>query len=109
MSGWRRTPEPEQRQVQRLRSGMGEIAAVHAAAPRSEGTGGLATRPLFALLIFSLLSVGMTFPLALHAGEALIGTDSNAINDSYLSIWIFGWQAHQLLLDPVHLFQGNIF
>ncbi len=88
---------------------MGEIAAGDAAARRSGRTGGLVTRPLFALLIFSVLSIGMTYPLALHAGDALIGTDSNALNDSYLSIWIFGWQAHQLLRDPLQVFQGNIF
>ena len=49
---------------------------------------------------------------ALHPAveaSALLGTDSNALNDSYFSVWIFGWQARQLIADPLNLFQGNIF
>jgi hypothetical protein len=65
--------------------------------------------PLFVLGLFIVLTVVMTFPLALEAGHSLIGTDSNALNDSYFGVWIFGWQAHQLLADPLHLFEGNIF
>lgn len=51
----------------------------------------------------------MTLPLALHLSDHLLGTDSNALNDTYFSVWIFGWQAHQLIAAPLNLFQGNIF
>ncbi|MCI0477506.1 MAG: hypothetical protein L0Y55_14765, partial [Anaerolineales bacterium] len=64
---------------------------------------------LFVLLVYSVLTLAMTFPLALHLGDQLLGTDSNALNDTYFSVWIFGWQAHQLVADPLNLFQGNIF
>lgn len=64
---------------------------------------------LAALVAYSVLAVVMTLPLALRLGDTLLGTDSNAINDTYFSVWIFGWQAHQLIADPVNLFQGNIF
>ncbi len=63
----------------------------------------------FALLLYSALAIGMTLPLALQMSDHLLGTDSNALNDTFFSVWIFGWQAHQLIADPVHLFQGNIF
>jgi len=63
----------------------------------------------FALLAYSALAVLMTLPLALYMSDHLLGTDSNALNDTYFSVWIFGWQAHQLIADPLNLFQGNIF
>ncbi|RIK18634.1 MAG: hypothetical protein DCC52_15720, partial [Chloroflexi bacterium] len=63
----------------------------------------------FALLLYSALAIGMTLPLALQMSDHLLGTDSNALNDTFFSVWIFGWQAHQLIADPVNLFQGNIF
>lgn len=64
---------------------------------------------LLALLLYGVLALVMIFPLALHLGDHLLGTDSNALNDTYFSVWIFGWQAHQLIADPLNLFQGNIF
>src|SRR5438093_2048651 len=98
---------------------MGEIDAANSRAHNVNFKGGLqrllgkGTRPyLFLFLIlalFEIITTAMTYPLALRAGDALLGSDSNALNDSYLSVWIFGWQAHQLLIDPLHLFEGNIF
>ena len=64
---------------------------------------------LIALFAYTLLAIVMTLPLALQLGSSLLGTDSNAINDTYFSVWIFGWQAQQLIADPLNLFQGNIF
>jgi hypothetical protein len=64
---------------------------------------------LVVLLAYTLLAIGMTFPLAFDLGNTLLATDSNALNDSYFSVWIFGWQAHQLIADPLNLFQANIF
>lgn len=63
----------------------------------------------FVLSLFAVLTLALTFPLVLTAGHSLIGTDSNALNDSYFGVWTFGWQAHQLLLDPLRLFEANIF
>jgi hypothetical protein len=51
----------------------------------------------------------MTWPLALHLGGSLVATDRSALDDAYLTVWIFGRGAHQLLTDPLHLFEGNIF
>lgn len=64
---------------------------------------------LLVFLLYSVLTVIMTLPLALHPGDQLLGTDSNALNDTFFSVWIFGWQAYQLAADPLNLFQGNIF
>lgn len=64
---------------------------------------------LVALAAYTVLAVLMTLPIALRLGDTLLGTDSNAINDTYFSVWIFGWQAQQLIADPLNLFQGNIF
>src|SRR5581483_4247271 len=64
---------------------------------------------LLALLAYTLLACVMTLPLVLKLSDHLLGTDSNALNDTYFSIWIFGWQAHQLITDPLNFFQGNIF
>lgn len=64
---------------------------------------------LVVLAAYILLAVVMTLPLVFQMGDHLLGTDINALNDTYLSVWIFGWQAHQLIADPINLFQGNIF
>lgn len=58
---------------------------------------------------YTLLTLILTLPLALHLGTQLLATDSTALNDTYYAVWTFGWQAHQLLADPLNLFQGNIF
>jgi hypothetical protein len=64
---------------------------------------------LIAAVLYTLLALVMTAPLALRPGDHLLGTDSNALNDTFFSVWIFGWQAHALIADPLNLFQGNIF
>ncbi|HZQ05451.1 MAG TPA: hypothetical protein VFD70_02655, partial [Anaerolineae bacterium] len=64
---------------------------------------------LLALVAYAILACVMTLPLVLNLSDHLLGTDSNALNDTYFNVWIFGWQAHQLIADPLHLFQGNIF
>lgn len=62
-----------------------------------------------AFLAYSLLAILMTLPLAFRLGDSLIATDSSAMNDSYLTVWILGWGAHQLVTDPLNFFHGNIF
>jgi hypothetical protein len=64
---------------------------------------------LVVFLLYTLIAIAITAPLALHLPDHLLGTDSNATNDTFFSVWIFGWQAHQLIADLLNLFQGNIF
>lgn len=71
--------------------------------------GSLKKTHLVVFLLYTLIAIGVTAPLALHLPDHLLGTDSNATNDTFFSVWIFGWQAHQLIADPLNLFQGNIF
>ena len=69
------------------------------AAPRSRrGTAGAA------LLFFAAAAVAMTWPLA--GGLSRRVSDPG---DPYLNAWILRWDWRQLLRDPAHLFDANIF
>jgi hypothetical protein len=57
-----------------------------------------------ALLLFVVLSLVFTYPLASHLAEAVEDRQ-----DALLNAWITAWDGHQLLADPVHLFDANIF
>jgi hypothetical protein len=57
-----------------------------------------------ALLLFTLLSLAFTWPLPLHLDHAVEDRQ-----DALLNVWITAWDGHQLLSDPVHLFDANIF
>ena len=57
-----------------------------------------------ALLLFAMLSLLLTLPLALHLGDAVEDRQ-----DALLNVWITAWDGHQLLTDPFHLFDANIF
>ena len=57
-----------------------------------------------ALLLFVVLSLVLTYPLALHRASAL-----EARPDALLNVWITAWDGHQLLNDPLDLFDANIF
>jgi hypothetical protein len=46
----------------------------------------------------------MTWPQAVRLGSALPPHD-----DTYFTIWRLSWVAYQIVRDPVHLFDGNIF
>ncbi len=61
-------------------------------------------RRLLIVLLFVLLAVAHTWPLA--TGE---GLRSLANEDAMLNAWILGWVVHQLGSDPLHLFDANIF
>lgn len=61
------------------------------------------------LLGYTLIAVVMTYPLAFRLNDSLIGSDTTALNDTYYAVWTFGWQARQLIVDPLNFFQGNIF
>ena len=46
----------------------------------------------------------MHLPLALHLADAVEDPQ-----DALLNVWITAWDGHQLLSDPSHLFDANIF
>ncbi|MBM3135062.1 MAG: hypothetical protein FJZ89_07245 [Chloroflexi bacterium] len=60
--------------------------------------------PLAVLLLFILLAIVFTWPLALHLGSAVEDTQ-----DALLNVWIMAWDGHALFSDPGHLFDANIF
>jgi Dolichyl-phosphate-mannose-protein mannosyltransferase len=63
-------------------------------------------RELLAVLALgSLLTVVMTWPLASRIGR--LGRIDNG--DGQLSIWNVAWVARTLVVDPVHVFDANIF
>ncbi len=57
-----------------------------------------------ALLLFVVLSLVFTYPLASHLADAVEDRQ-----DALLNVWITAWDGHQLLTDPLHLFDANIF
>ena len=57
-----------------------------------------------ALLLFVVLSLVLTYPLALHLADAVEDRQ-----DALLNVWITAWDGHQLLSDPLDLFDANIF
>jgi hypothetical protein len=59
---------------------------------------------LAVLLLFVLLAVVFTWPLALHLGSAVEDTQ-----DALLNVWIMAWDGHALFSAPGHLFDANIF
>lgn len=56
-----------------------------------------------AVVLFAVLTVGMTWPQA--ARPSLVSD----LGDPLFSIWRLAWVAHQLPRDPLHLFDANIF
>lgn len=58
-----------------------------------------------ALALFVALAILHTWPLASAPGR--IGRNGQA--DTQLNAWTMAWVAHQVVRDPVHLFDANIF
>jgi hypothetical protein len=56
------------------------------------------------LLLFVVVSLIFTYPLASHLADAVEDRQ-----DALLNVWITAWDGHQLLTDPLHLFDANIF
>lgn len=61
-------------------------------------------RIIWATAFFTLVAIANSFPLILHPGTSI-----GQHGDSYFSVWRLAWVAHQVLADPRHLFDGNIF
>ena len=66
---------------------------------------GRRSRATAALALFVLLAVVHTWPLASAPGR--LGRNGQA--DTQLNAWTLAWVAHQIVRDPVHLFDANIF
>lgn len=60
---------------------------------------------LGSLGLFALLAIIHTWPLASAPGTY----SRNDTADTVLHEWIMSWVAHQILTDPLHLFDANIF
>jgi hypothetical protein len=58
-----------------------------------------------ALLFFFLMTLVQTWPLV--TSPARLSRHDNS--DAMLNEWALGWVAHQMLADPLHLFDANIF
>jgi len=58
--------------------------------------------PVF--LLFLLLSVVMTYPLAFRLSDAVVN-----YGDPLLNTWIMAWDIHALKTQPLHLFDANNF
>jgi hypothetical protein len=63
------------------------------------------SRPALALVVFTLLAVVHTWPLATN--PAHLSRNDNA--DTVLNEWTLAWVNHQIVHDPRHLFDANIF
>jgi hypothetical protein len=61
--------------------------------------------PIASLLLFILLAVVHTWPLATAPGRL----SRNDAPDTVHKEWILAWDAHQLAHDPLRLFDSNIF
>ncbi len=61
-------------------------------------------KTLVVLLAFLILSLLLTYPLPFHLGSAVEDRQ-----DALLNVWITAWDGHQVLSDPLHLFDANIF
>ena len=58
-----------------------------------------------ALVLFAVLAIAHTWPLASAPGRY----SRNDNMDTQLNEWTMAWVAHQVVHDPVHLFDANIF
>jgi hypothetical protein len=57
------------------------------------------------VIVSALATVGMTYPLAFKLGG--VGRIDNA--DGVMAIWNVAWVARSLVVDPLHVFDANIF
>jgi hypothetical protein len=59
---------------------------------------------LLVLLLFVGISIFITYPLIFHLGDFSTGT-----GDELLIAWIHSWVMHALLINPLSLFNANIY
>jgi hypothetical protein len=58
-----------------------------------------------ALLLFALLSLGMTYPLVLHLGNRI----PSDLGDPLYTVWVLAWDFHKLGAGLTGLWDSNIF
>src|ERR1700740_701142 len=58
------------------------------------------------LLGFAALTALFTYPLSFHLGSLAYRIDNG---DGQFSVWNVAWVARALVLDPLHVFDANIF
>lgn len=84
-------------------------ATEHERATAAPAPGRWLRRPALRLpVVFAAYLAGAVFatwPLARFAGSRLMGD----LGDPALNAWIFGWGAHGILHQPLHLFTANMF
>jgi hypothetical protein len=56
---------------------------------------------------FAALTITLTYPLAFHLGTVLYKFNTNL--DGHFSVWNIAWVARTLVIDPLHVFDANIF
>jgi hypothetical protein len=56
---------------------------------------------------FAALTIVLTCPLAFHPGTILYKFNTNF--DGQFSVWNIAWVARALVIDPLHVFDANIF
>jgi hypothetical protein len=59
------------------------------------------------LVGFAALTITLTYPLAFHLGTLLYEFNTNL--DGQFSVWNIAWVARTLVIDPLHVFDANIF
>ena len=79
-----------------------EPTAPTATAPRA--IGGTLRRFVGLVCAYTLLTALFTWPIVISLGDHI-----PAYGDPVDSAWRLGWGQHQLLTDPLHLFDANIF
>jgi hypothetical protein len=60
---------------------------------------------LIILLVFTLLTFGLTYPVIFRVNSAVF----SVYGDPLLTTWILAWDVHKLFSDPLNLFHANIF
>lgn len=94
---------PVYRDLPRRLAGWRRAAVVNDVAQPPGGTRSRAF-PLGIALLLTALTAVMTYPQVWHLHDAVYDP-----GDPLLNLWVLRWIAHQLPIDPVHLFDGNIF
>ncbi len=61
-------------------------------------------RKFFVLLLFIVLTVGFTWPVAHYMRTAFVDH-----GDPILNAWILAWDVHQIFNNPLKLFEANVF
>jgi hypothetical protein len=62
-------------------------------------------RPWLVVLLFSVLTFVLTYPLPLHIGSAVLSDNP----DTHLFLWTLGWDVHAFTTQPLSIFDANIY